>query len=274
MKKVKEEKLYFGIPIKFNDEVTLYQPTLKDIIYSDLSFEALVEPFMSLDKRNFESEEENSELENFDMFFIQIFTSYLSVLKNGESITLQEWLDSELSKGLVLNRLVKVIKFLFKTDDVQVSMCENIIDKLDDNYILINKSYKINRSNYEDFKWIICDIFDTDMKVEKKRPQTEEEDELAKRFAKKKANYEKEYGREAREGKNKDHLTIYTLVNYIVNNKNSQYTYESIQNLTIYQIKNTFKYYQNQESYDIDIRYRTSGNFKVDKQSEHWFFDK
>lgn len=37
MKKVKEEKLYFGIPIKFNDEVTLYQPTLKDIIYSDLS---------------------------------------------------------------------------------------------------------------------------------------------------------------------------------------------------------------------------------------------
>ena len=35
MKKVKEEKLYFGIPIKFNDEVTLYQPTLKDIIYSE-----------------------------------------------------------------------------------------------------------------------------------------------------------------------------------------------------------------------------------------------
>ena len=144
MKKVKEEKLYFGIPIKFNNEVTLYQPTLKDIIYSDLSFEALVEPFMSLDKRNFESEEENSELNNFDMFFIQIFTSYLSVLKNGENITLQEWLDSEISKGLVINRLVKVIKFLFKTDDVQVSICENIIDKLDDNYILINKSYKIN----------------------------------------------------------------------------------------------------------------------------------
>lgn len=84
MKKVKEEKLYFGIPIKFNDEVTLYQPTLKDIIYSDLSFEALVEPFMSLDKRNFESEEENSELENFDMFlfkYLLLIYLYLKMVK-------------------------------------------------------------------------------------------------------------------------------------------------------------------------------------------------
>ena len=43
----------------------------------------------------------------------------------------------------------------------------------------------------------------------------------------------------------------------------------------IYQIKNTFKYYHSQEMYELDMKYRTSGNFKMDKKtSEHWFFDK
>ena len=138
---------------------------------------------------------------------------------------------------------------------------------------MINKSYKIDRSNYEEVKWIICDIFDTDMKIEKKPQMSEEEKRLNELFEKKKKAYEEAYGREAREGNNKK-ITIFTLVNYIVNNKNSQYNYNTIQDLTIYQIKNTFKYYQSQESFDIDIKYRTSGNFKMDKKSQHWFFDK
>ena len=75
--------------------------------------------------------------------------------------------------------------------------------------------------------------------------------------------------------KNKDNLTIFTLINYIIHYKDTQYNYDTIRDLTIYQIKNTFKYYQNQEMYELDMKYRTSGNFKMDKKtSEHWFFDK
>ena len=273
MKKVKEEVLYFGLPIKLTDEVCLYQPTLKEIINNDFSLEELIEPFITLDKQNFENDKDNDELNNFDIFFLQILMGYIEVLKINENIELGDWLNSPLSNGLVIKRLIKVFKFLFKTEDIELHMCKGIVDDVEDNYIMINKSYKIDRSNYEEVKWIVCDIFDTDMKIEKKPQMSEEEKRLNELFEKKKKAYEEAYGREAREGNNKK-ITIFTLVNYIVNNKNSQYNYNTIQDLTIYQIKNTFKYYQSQESFDIDIKYRTSGNFKMDKKSQHWFFDK
>lgn len=274
MLKVHEEKLYFGLPIKLNNEVCIYQPTLREILENDFSFEELIEPFMTLDKQNFSSEKDNENLNNFDIFFLQILMAYIEVLKKDEEIKLSDWLNSPISDGLVIKRLIKVFKFLFRTEDIDLHICKGILDSPEDNYILINKSYKIDRDTYEDIKWIVCDIFDTDMKIEKKAPVSEEEDKLAKLFAQKKAQYEKEYGREAKTGKNKDKITIFTLVNYIVNNKYSQYDYNSVQDLTIYQVKNTFKYYQSQEVYDIDMQYRTSGQFKMDKKSEHWFFDK
>ena len=109
------------------------------------------------------------------------------------------------------------------------------------------------------------------IKSAKKRVKIIETKTMQNRATKK--AYKEAYGREAREGNDKK-MTIFTLVDYIVNNKYSQYNYNTVQDLTIYQIKNTFKYYQRQEAYDIEVRYRTSGNFKMDKKSEHWFFDK
>ena len=120
---------------------------------------------------------------------------------------------------------------------------------------------------------MVCDIFDTDMKIEKKPQMNEEDKAMHDLFEQRKKAYKEAYGREAREGNDKK-MTIFTLVDYIINNKYSQYNYNTIQDLTIYQIKNTFKYYQRQEAYDIEVRYRTSGNFKMEKKSEHWFFDK
>ena len=164
MKKVKEEVLYFGLPIKLTDEVCLYQPTLKEIINNDFSLEELIEPFITLDKQNFEGDKDNNELNNFDIFFLQILMGYIEVLKINENIELGDWLNSPLSNGLVIKRLIKVFKFLFKTEDIELHICKGIVDDVEDNYIMINKSYKIDRSNYEEVKWIICDIFDINIK--------------------------------------------------------------------------------------------------------------
>ena len=153
---------------------------------------------------------------------------------------------------------------------------DGTLDTTDKNYILINKSYKINRDNFEDFKNLVCEILDTEIKIEKKpQKKSEEDNELLSLFEKKKAEYEKKYKKKPKKDKNKDNLTIFTLINYIIHYKDTQYNYDTIRDLTIYQIKNTFKYYQNQEMYELDMKYRTSGNFKMDKKtSEHWFFDK
>ncbi|MEG2792991.1 MAG: hypothetical protein RR909_04370, partial [Bacilli bacterium] len=108
-----------------------------------------------------------------------------------------------------------------------------------------------------------------------KEERSQEEDELDKLFAKKIKGYEETFGKNKVKDKNKDKLNIFTLINYIIHSKHTQYNYLTVVKLTIYQIKNTFKYYQSQECYDIDVLYRTSGNFKMDKKSsEHWFFDK
>lgn len=278
-----DQTLFFGLPIKIDENVTLYQPTLNEMIEQGFMIENILEPFITLDKRNFENEENNDKINNFDMLFVQLILAYMQYLDtekdNINKLTLSNWINSDKSNILVIKRLIEVVKFLCKTDDVALYM-ENIVngtlDTTDKNYILINKSYKINRDNFEDFKNLVCEILDTEIKIEKKpQKKSEEEDELLSLFEKKKAEYEKKYKKKPKKDKNKDNLTIFTLINYIVHYKDTQYNYDTIRNLTIYQIKNTFKYYQNQEMYELDMKYRTSGNFKMDKKtSEHWFFDK
>ena len=279
-----DQTLFFGLPIKIDENVTLYQPTLNEMIEQGFMIENILEPFITLDKRNFENEENNDKINNFDMLFVQLILAYMQYLDtekdNINKLTLSNWINSDKSNILVIKRLIEVIKFLCKTNDVILCL-ENIIngtlDTTDKNYILINKSYKINRDNFEDFKKLVCEILDTEIKIEKKpqKKSSEEEDELLSLFEKKKAEYEKKYKKKPKKDKNKDNLTIFTLINYIIHYKDTQYNYDTIRDLTIYQIKNTFKYYQNQEMYELDMKYRTSGNFKMDKKtSEHWFFDK
>lgn len=278
-----DQTLFFGLPIKIDENVTLYQPTLNEMIEQGFMIENILEPFITLDKRNFENEENNDKINNFDMLFVQLILAYMQYLDtekdNINKLTLSNWINSDKSNILVIKRLIEVVKFLCKTDDV-VLYIENIVNgtlnTTDKNYILINKSYKINRDNFEDFKNLVCEILDTEIKIEKKpQKKSSEEDELLSLFEKKKAEYEKKYKKKPKKDKNKDNLTIFTLINYIIHYKDTQYNYDTIRNLTIYQIKNTFKYYQNQEMYELDMKYRTSGNFKMDKKtSEHWFFDK
>ena len=48
---------FFGLPIKIDENVTLYQPTLNEMIEQGFMIENILEPFITLDKRNFENEE-------------------------------------------------------------------------------------------------------------------------------------------------------------------------------------------------------------------------
>ena len=276
-----DQTLFFGLPIKLDKNVMLYQPTLNEMLDKGFMIENILEPFITLDKRNFENEENNDKINNFDMLFIQMILAYIQYLEKEKDnkLTLSDWINSDKSSMLVIKRLIEVIKFLCRTDDVILYMAnvqDGTFGTTEENYILINKSYKINRNTFEDFKDLVCEILDTEIKIEKKPQKSEEELYWESLFEKKKKQYEKEYKKKRpKKEKNKDNLTIFTLINYIIHYKDSQYDYNSIRNLTIYQIKNTFKYYQNQEMYELDMKYRTSGNFKMDKKtSEHWFFDK
>jgi hypothetical protein len=275
-----DQTLFFGLPIKLDKNVILYQPTLNEVLEKGFMIENILEPFVTLDKRNFENEQDNEKINNFDMLFIQMILAYMQYLEKEKDnkLTLSEWVNSDKSNVLVVKRLMEIIKFLCRTNDVILHMedlSKGLLGNTEENYILINKSYKINRDTFEDFKNLVCEILDTEINIEKKPQKSKEESELDKLFEERRLAYEKKFKKKQKREKNKDNLTIFTLINYIIHYKDTQYDYNSIKKLTIYQIKNTFKYYHSQEMYELDMKYRTSGNFKMDKKtSEHWFFDK
>lgn len=278
---INEYQLYFGLPIQLGEKVYLNQPTLREILNSKLSLEEIVEPFISLDTRNFPKEKDNKNLKNFDMFYTQILIGYINYMtEKGEQIDINDWLQSEDSNGLVVKRLIKVLKFLFKTDDIEFVIPNGIKSEVEEIYITVNKSYKINRETYETVKEMVFEILDTHIefkqKTEEELERERELDEYNRKLEAKRKAWEEKHGKKLKKSKekNSEKLNIFTLANYIIHSQFSQYNYNTIQDLTIYQIKNTFKYYQSQETYQMDMSYRTSGNFEMKNKAEHWFFDK
>lgn len=277
-----QQILFFGLPIKLDENTMLYQPTLNEILEKDFHIENILEPFIALDKRNFKNEEKNDKVDNFNILFIQVILGYIQFLTDEPTKTppsLKEWIESANSDWLVVKKLIRVLKFLCKTEDIILQMSDfskENENSLNENYILINKSYKINRDTFEDLKDLVCEILDTEINIERNKEEDVDVSEIGDLFEQKRKQYEKKYGKKKqKKEKNKDNLTIFTLINYIIHYENTQYDYNSIKQLTIYQIKNTFKYYHSQEMYQLDMKYRTSGNFKMEnKTSEHWFFDK
>ena len=64
MSKLSKETLLFGKPIKLSKDFYMSQPKLKHILDKDLTVEAIVEPFITLDKRLVEGAEEVEDISN------------------------------------------------------------------------------------------------------------------------------------------------------------------------------------------------------------------
>ena len=107
--------------------------------------------------------------------------------------------------------------------------------------------------------------------VEVKKELTEIELKMEKRrkeFERKKAL------KEAQKKKEEDTITIFDLANYIIHTDGSTFDYEKVLNLTVYQLINTFNLYRQKEGYSTFMDYKTSGNFQIEENMEHWFFGK
>lgn len=145
-----QQILFFGLPIKLDENTMLYQPTLNEILEKDFHIENILEPFIALDKRNFKNEEKNDKVDNFNILFIQVILGYIQFLTDEPTKTppsLKEWIESANSDWLVVKKLIRVLKFLCKTEDIILQMSDfskENENSLNENYILINKSYKIN----------------------------------------------------------------------------------------------------------------------------------
>lgn len=255
MKLIKEEKLLFGLPIKIKDLGTIYQPTIYDYVNNDINIQTFISLFnIKIDLLI----ENNKGLKDFDFFLLQ--------KAQGEDA--------------LINKLIKYFKLLYRTDNVNFVNIQG--EDLSSIGILIkvneNEKYFINRDNYSKLAEVVSIMLGTGNNIKEKEVK-EELNEIDLKIAKRKKEFEKKKAeREAKLQKenkqDKSEITIYDLMNYIIHTDNSQFNYDNIMNLTVYQIKNTFSLYKLKENYSMYMKYKTSGNFKIEEDIDHWFFKK
>lgn len=240
-KLINEGKLLAGVPIEIPNMGIVYPPKLKD--FMDFDFLEFKNVFSIRKELIIDTIGENSE--------------YYNKIK-----------DFDLIPAFGKERtLIRALKLLYKTDDVKF---------LKDLYVVSikvgNNKYYINRDNYTEFSnMILIMLHDGNNIADEKVKEELTEFELKamrgrRKLEKKRAERRKERNEE------ENVITIFDIANYVMHSDESRFDYQSILDLTIYQLINTLNQYQAKEKYKTLMSYKTSSNFKVEENINHWFF--
>lgn len=247
MELIKRERLIFGLPIEIPNMGIVYPPKLRDFFDRNFEYGKFKRVF-SIRKELFldNTSEDFDKIKDFDLLF------YLNMIED----------------------LIESLKMLYKTEDVKFETPKhNDIDSVKISIKVNNDIYYINRDNYTNFADIILILLHegnniADEKVKKELNEIElKMERKRKEFERKKAL------KEANENKDEENITIYDLANYIIH-MDSKFDYQSVLDLTVYQLINSFNLYRQKENYELFMDYKTSGNFKIEDDIKHWFFNK
>lgn len=234
-----------GLPIK-SQLGTIYQPIIRELFEKDINYLKIASPFIMMEKLIRRSE--GSVIEIVQEVFYTYELCRVVNIKDKNKMILSD----------IANEYFKSLKFLYDADNVYYC--------LDTMSILIEKDkdvLKINVNNITILHNIIFDMFQLDVDDFIKQEEPKPENELQKEFRRLREEHEK--NKKEKDGE----LNLHKIINYVIHNS-SQFTYEDVFNMTIYQLINTFKMYKSKEEYDIQISQLTSGNFKIEKFPKHW----
>lgn len=244
-----DKDLLFGRPIKLTHGLgMIYQPILKDFI-TNYSYAEFTRSFNIKKEYIFDDPPEN--IKNFDIFFL-----FLAISNENKNLS------------SFIRELINSLALLYKCpiDDIKIKE-DNTKESMEKFYIEIRNEYILNRNNYDYLCVTVMNMLDNEIQTQ----ENGEMSEIEKKIAKARIKYEKEHKKNEVK---KDTYDIFDLANYIIHTDGSIYNYETIQNLTIYQIKNTCKLYQQKEGYNTFMQYKTSGQFDIKDEVKHWFFNK
>ena len=222
-----------GMPIKLGQGLgKIFQPKLIDFINNDTSIEELAQIFcVRLDIIDVSQEDIQklmTVLKDFDLFF----------------------LDEDKTS---LNKLVNYLKFLYKTDNVYLSV--------DKQCILIDDDIILNRNNYTYLADVVLNMLCME-KPKKQENKRKYKDDYRQKLWEKMQRYRAE-------NEKKNAITFLDIVNFVVHS-NSVIDYERVYNLTYYQLVNTYTTLMNKSNYEEHMMYRTSGQFKMENDVKHW----
>lgn len=241
MELIEHGKLLFSPTIDLGEFGVVHQPTLRDFL-------------------------------NFDYY---AFKRAISIRKDAYIEYLPEDDDdfTDFEFLICMNCLVDLInalKILYRTDEIELNRNPvSIVVKND------KGSYRIDRDNYTRFADLILILLHEGNNI-KNEEEKRELDEIEKKMERKRREFERKKAKreaELKENEKKEPMTIFDIANYVMH-VNDKFNYQNILDLTIYQLINTYSLYFQKEKYNTFMMYKTSGNFKIEDEVNHWFFNK
>lgn len=222
-----------GLPVKLSHNLgQIHQPRLYDFMENDITIEEFAQPFCArVDVVDFGDSEQMKEilktLKDFDLFFVD--------------------------KGVMIDKLIRSLSMLYKTDDIQLDTYSQCI--------FVSKSIMIDRDNFTYLADVVLNMLCME-KPKKQENKRKYEDDYRQKLWEKMQRYRVE-----KEKKNA--ITFLDIVNFVVHS-NSVIDYERVYNLTYYQLVNTYTTLMNKMGYEEHMMYRTSGQFKMEGEVKHW----
>ena len=235
-----------NIPLNNYDLGIIKQLTLNEFIDLNTDINEFVQPFV-LDKRVISNKNESID----------------RVLQNVKDLSFL-FLYEQLSKQAIIGTLLKSLSMIYKTNKVYVDKSSIAIIVEDG---INNTKCIINDDNFHILSTIVCEMMGISKKdITQSKPQKEMTD-IEKEFERRRQKYLQMQN--AKKPKKSEGYTILDIANIVIHSSNM--SYDEVFNLTIYQLKNSFKVLAKKDSYMVNLLHRISQKFDTSKEKfVHW----
>lgn len=224
-------ELFSKSPIYVDGVGVLHQPTIKEILQYKVDIEEIIHPFcVSLDYLDVD-EEVRQNIKTFDLFSI----------------------PSEENEPLYLmGKLINALRFLTKTNNVDLN--------LETFSIIMSPSGVVNRDNFDMLSNIVLKMLKTTRpKIKPTKKMSERQRKIYNTtMAGRRRQYEK------------DKMEITDMVRQLAVGSDSVIEYEKILDMSYWQFVVLYEDMLVKSSYDEFIKYKSSGQFEIKADIEHW----
>lgn len=235
-----------NIPLENYNLGIIRQLTLNDFIDSNVDMGIFIQPFI-LNKDVMFNKSDNVD----------------KILQNVKDLSFL-FLYEQLSKQVIIGTLLKSLSMIYKTNKVYVDKSSIAIIVEDG---INNTKCIINDDNFHILSTIVCEMMGISKKdITQSKPQKEMTD-IEKEFERRRQKYLQMQN--AKKPKKSDGYTILDIANIVIHSSNM--SYDEVFNLTIYQLKNSFKALTKKDSYMVNLLHRISQKFDTSKEKfVHW----
>ena len=225
------------IPLEKYGLGLIKQPKIRDFLSKDIGMENFFYPFVMNDIIIGQSQDKES------------------ILKLKESLGDLTFLLINCVQGNrldILDMIKDSLEFLYNKE---VEIKEDFTIKVGD--------LNINNLNFS----ILCNVVLEMLKIDKSKIKfdkpVKELSDIEKEFERRRKEYEERVGK-----KSDKSLTILDMINISIHSSN--FTYNDMLDMTLYQVKNSFDVLTKKDTYETTVMYMVSPKFEIKDKQEHW----